>query len=274
MRINAFEDNVIALLSTKSDGDMRLTGHEQYDGEAYARRGTFLRQYEIDPDSVLSAELMHGNHGRIVDNLARGKNIRVPKVDILVTTQKNVPLSVSVADCFPVYLHDPVRGAIGLLHAGWKGVSVSEDGETVISSAINLMKCADCDPKNIVAHVGPGIQECCFEVGKSVYDKFKGFSHVRNIPVPIPGVDPDSEITHEYVKKYYVDLRSAIEFHLRHAGLQEYNISSDRKCTRCYKGLTKLNPLPEKSVIEYQFFSARRDKTTPIQSQMAVIVCR
>ena len=42
-------------------------------------------------------------------------------VDGLITSEQGVLLGIYVADCGAVYIHDPVRGVIALLHSGKKG---------------------------------------------------------------------------------------------------------------------------------------------------------
>ena len=44
-----------------------------------------------------------------------------PECDGLVTNTPGVALLVFTADCTPILLHDPVTGAVGAVHAGWRG---------------------------------------------------------------------------------------------------------------------------------------------------------
>ncbi len=48
----------------------------------------------------------------------------VPDVDGLVTDRVDVCLGIYVADCGPVFLVDPVRRVIGLVHSGRKGTEL------------------------------------------------------------------------------------------------------------------------------------------------------
>ena len=46
-----------------------------------------------------------------------------PECDALVTNDPGVALMVFTADCTPILFHDPVTGAVGAAHAGWRGTA-------------------------------------------------------------------------------------------------------------------------------------------------------
>lgn len=80
------------------------------------------------------------------------------------TDAPGVLLAVTVADCIPVYLVDPVARAIALLHAGWRGTAAG-----VLSAGIEALSlAAGSSVGNVVMHVGPGICGRCYEVGSEV----------------------------------------------------------------------------------------------------------
>ena len=41
--------------------------------------------------------------------------------DGVITNEKNLMLLTVEADCVPVYILDPVKKAIGMVHSGWRG---------------------------------------------------------------------------------------------------------------------------------------------------------
>ena len=62
-------------------------------------------------------------HGVRVETAGAGRGwLQVEGVDGWVTTTPGTLLTVTVADCIPVYLAVPGRG-IALLHAGWRGTA-------------------------------------------------------------------------------------------------------------------------------------------------------
>ena len=58
-----------------------------------------------------------------------------PAADGLVTTNSNILLTLKVADCVPVFLYEPLKRIIGLVHSGWRGTV-----ENIVSNAIKLMQ--------------------------------------------------------------------------------------------------------------------------------------
>ncbi len=79
----------------------------------------------------------------------------------------NIPgllLCVSAADCIPIYLVDSVRGAVALLHSGWRGTSAG-----IMAAGIRILSTqAGSDPADLVAHCGVGICGHCYAVGPEV----------------------------------------------------------------------------------------------------------
>jgi YfiH family protein len=82
------------------------------------------------------------------------------------TSEPGLLLAITVADCIPVYLHDPVTRSIALLHAGWRGTAAG-----VLNSGIELLEArAGARAEDIVMHCGPGICGSCYEVGHEVIE--------------------------------------------------------------------------------------------------------
>jgi len=103
-------------------------------------------------------------HGTVVETVGPARGwIHLEGVDGWVTTTPGVLLTVTVADCIPVYLAIPGRG-IALLHAGWRGTAagILERGVTALARAGNSA------PSDIVMHCGVGICGRCYEVGSEV----------------------------------------------------------------------------------------------------------
>lgn len=268
MKITAFnaptgDENIIALMSEKADGSMRMHGHAEYDAPAIDTRRKFLFKHSIDPKGVVSAGLVHGNNSEIVSN-PRQENVFIEKTDALITDQRGVYLAITAADCSPVFLFDPVKQVIALVHSGWKGTLLA-----VVPRAIDRMvEDFNCSPTDIIAYIGPGIQQCHFEVGKDVVDRFPA-QYVKTRDVQVPKTNqPAAGETHDIVKKYYVDLPEVIRFQLFGHGVSQ--ITVDTMCAFCNKGIPVLQAEPVKSEITYRWFSFRREKSDPLKTQMAV----
>ncbi|HEY6852912.1 MAG TPA: laccase domain-containing protein [Gemmatimonadales bacterium] len=104
-------------------------------------------------------------HGRVVrwhDEVPEGWLI-LDATDGHATAQPGVLLTVSVADCTPVYLADPARGAIGLLHAGWRGAAAG-----MLAAGVAALVGHGSAISDIVMHCGVAICGSCYEVGSEV----------------------------------------------------------------------------------------------------------
>lgn len=112
---------------------------------------------------VVYADGMNGNAficGRIFDNS-----------DGLITDKEDIALFVKFADCTPIVLYDPVQRVQAIVHSGWRGTA-----QRISHNALNQMiENHDCQLEDIIAFVGPSIDQENYEVGPEVYDAFKDF---------------------------------------------------------------------------------------------------
>ena len=140
--------------------------------------------------------------------------------DALITNEPGTALTVFTADCTPVLLHDPVTGAVGAVHAGWRGTA-----NAIVRKTVEAMVCAyGCDPENIRAAIGPNISQCCFETDWDVPEAMlKAVGHRAWDCIRKAG------------NKYYVNLKAINALHLSDAGVRKIEISSD--CTVCRSDL-------------------------------------
>jgi copper oxidase (laccase) domain-containing protein len=103
-------------------------------------------------------------HGVELMNLESGLGwVYVDGIDGWITTTPGILLSLTVADCIPVYLTVPHRGA-ALLHAGWRGTA-----EGILSRGIERLTARlGAESSEIIMHCGVGICGACYEVGSEV----------------------------------------------------------------------------------------------------------
>lgn len=139
-----------------------------------------------------------------------------PECDALITNDPGAALCVFSADCTPILLHDPVTGAVGAAHAGWRGTAAGIAGKT----ARAMVRAYGCDPKNIRAAIGPNIAQCCFETDRDV---------------PEAMLEAYGNAAREYIRpvgdKYYANLKAINALSLRQAGVENIEISD--LCTAC-----------------------------------------
>ena len=116
----------------------------------------------IRPAQTVSSHLVHGADTLVVDS--HNQERFMGKADGLITGTPGIYLSMRFADCTPLIFFDPGQKAIGLTHAGWRGVMQNVAGATVEKMVEQL----GCRPKNMMAVIGPSIGPCCYEVGPEV----------------------------------------------------------------------------------------------------------
>ena len=172
----------------------------------------------FDPDCLVLGNQVHGNLVRTVTRQdARGlDHLDYPACDGLITNQPGVGLVIFTADCTPVLLYDPVTGAVGAVHAGWKGTALDICGNAVRA----MEESFGCRPENIRAAIGPNIAQCCFETDGDV---------PQALIETYTGAVKEHIITSSH--KYYVNLKAINAYALRRVGVQNIDIS--HHCTAC-----------------------------------------
>ena len=140
-----------------------------------------------------------------------------PECDALITDRPGTALCAFTADCTPILLWDPVTGAVGAVHAGWRG-TVSR---IAVKTVLAMQEAYGCDPKNIHAAIGPNIGRCCFETGEEV-------------PAALAesyGQEVLSLIRQGANNKYFPDLKAINALGLRRLGVAAIDLSAE--CTKC-----------------------------------------
>lgn len=61
------------------------------------------------------------HHGTIVHRVTAKNRDKIPYCDALFTTERDVALAVTHADCQGAIFYDPVHEAVAVAHAGWRG---------------------------------------------------------------------------------------------------------------------------------------------------------
>lgn len=205
-------------------GTTRRTGETEAVGEAGGAVGAALG--EAGPDclaggavralladgwrSVVRSRQVHGARTRMHTELACGESV-AGDGDGHVTRTPGALLAVTLADCVPVFVADPVQRAVGLLHAGWRGTAagVLEQGLSSMRSAFGSR------PPDLFVHLGPAICGGCYEVGPEV------FRALGKAPPEAPAP---------------IDLRAVLRQRALAAGVIEGRLTISNECTRCGDG--------------------------------------
>ena len=134
-----------------------------------------------------------------------------PECDALLTNVPGIYLSVSVADCAPAFLFDPVKRVIGCVHAGWRGTA-----QSIVRHAVEEMqKEYGTNVKDVIAFIGPSAGPCCYEIGEEVTKEF------------------DPQFVQRRDGKTYLDIPRANAAQLEEAGIPQSSIGIQGDCTIC-----------------------------------------
>ncbi|MCC2596459.1 peptidoglycan editing factor PgeF [Pusillimonas sp. MFBS29] len=134
-----------------------------------------------------------------------------PTADAAVTLQANRVLAIMTADCLPVVLASANGRALGVAHAGWRGLA---DG--VLENTLQALR--ERAPGNVSwrAWIGPAIGPASFEVGDDVHAAF-----VDKDPDAAPFFVPKAE-----QGKWLADLPGLARLRLRKAGVGTIELSN------------------------------------------------
>lgn len=153
--------------------------------------------------------------------IERTERGQLKDIDGLYTDKKNLVLMSFHADCTPVFLYDPVKKVIGIVHAGWRGTIQNIAGVMVRA----FIKDFNSEPKDIKAAIGPSLCKECFEVDEDVKDLFVATDESFMNFMETKGV------------KYHFNLWEINKYLLLKEGLKEENIEISGICTKCRNDL-------------------------------------
>lgn len=139
---------VNAWVTLRSFGDMKGDGRPLLQG--------------LLPSEPVWLRQVHGT--RVVDADARP---HLPDADAAVARLPGTVCAVLMADCMPVFLADESGRAVGVAHAGWRGLSAG-----VIEATLEAMR---LPASTIMAWLGPAIGPDAYEVGDDVREAFAGY---------------------------------------------------------------------------------------------------
>jgi YfiH family protein len=176
-------------------------------------------QVEEEIYPLLSLRQVHGD--RVV--LFEGNRQKIDEVwrlegDVLLTRTPGIALGVFTADCLPIFFYDPIQGAIGIVHAGWRGTALGVAGKAVEK----MREIFGCKNSDILAALGPCIGPCCYEVDGPVKNAFIS----GGLPWNLVSVPRGQE-------KWLLDLYQANLYLMENHGISRGNINVLRICTSC-----------------------------------------
>lgn len=212
--------------------------------------------FGFTPQNIIRAKQTHTTNIRKVtlENSGSGvvRESDFQDVDGLITNEPGIMLNTLHADCTPIFLLDPVKRAIGLVHAGWKGTT----GRIAFEAIKNMEEEFGSRAQDIMAYIGPCICRNCYEIGMDValevIESFSG-GEVRESfrtprgrnqiiatdrvfaghnPILIPKTPQSSGKSDPWLEeKFFLDLKAANMRILLDSGLKAKNIFVSDLCT-------------------------------------------
>lgn len=176
--------------------------------------------YGLGFDKLALVRHEHGDNILRLDRSHAGRGITRELLDFsdgLITNDPELVLMTCHADCSAFFLWDRGKNAIGLAHAGWKGMR-KRVGQRLLEKMVAEF---GTDPADVIASIGPCICENCFEVERELAQSFADEFDCRDIYLVKP----------EKPDKGYVCLHAAAIIQLMDGGLPFENISVMRYCT-------------------------------------------
>lgn len=231
-------DGLRHFFSEKSDGNMSniINGKVIDANLVLINRKRFMDRVNIDIKNTVSMWVTHTDKIVEADPERAGVSLldyqKALKTDGLITNIKGLNLFLLVADCLPVILFDPIKSALALIHAGWKGVN-----SEIVKKGVNLMKVKySSKSTNMVVGIGPCVYKSSFIKENPVQ---------KNDPKWMPFIEKIEE------NKYSIDLIKFTKKQLTDSGIP-------------------LNNIFESSIDtgkDERFFSHVRDKDLPLDKQ-------
>jgi len=174
-----------------------------------SNRNNFFSPLGIDQSRLAIPQQVHSDNVKIISEPGYYEN-----TDALITSEKNLFLIISTADCYSIFIYDRVRNIIAAVHSGWRGSQ-----KKILSKTVNILsKEMGCSIEDLNFFIGPGICAGHFEVGKDVSEMF------------------DNKFVMHNKGKYFVDLKEHILDQLHESGITPEQTEVSPLCTYEEKG--------------------------------------
>lgn len=177
---------------------------------------------EVDISRLVLSVQVHGAVVRTVTTADAGHGLDWAgdwEADGLITDVPGLTLVGFGSDCLTVLLYDPVRRAVGVVHAGWRGTALG-----IVEQAVERMgQCYGTDPAHLICALGPCIGSCCFETDEDVPNAMTAALGAAALPF----------ITDDGGGKFHVDLKGLNAFRLERSGVLPEHMDISPDCTLC-----------------------------------------
>lgn len=200
-------------------------------------RKIILDALSIDYRTAVTAQQVHKDKISLLKKEDRGRGAfkyseGIAETDALITDIPGITLLMCYADCVPIFILDPVKKAIALVHSGRKGTEL----EITLKTLTRMVKIFETNPHSCLAAIFPSIGSCCYSIKEEnkIDDYWLNEDKYNGEPISL-----------QNRSGWSLDLKKVNHLQLIKAGLQEKNIFVNEICTADHPEL---------------FFSYRRDK--------------
>ena len=191
-----------AFTTTRNAGTFGLAGPDPV-GEVISRWTDLQSELAANSRRLVIGRQVHGT--RVLSHSGGWEGLlRTREADGHLAGEKGIALSVTVADCVPVFIAHQ-SGVVAILHSGWRGTA-----SRIVDSGLAEFTRRKIPPDELMVHLGPAICGRCYEVSAEVRAELTG--------------QPANRAGN-------VDLRSLLAEHAHEAGVLRVTVSP--YCTRC-----------------------------------------
>ncbi len=189
---------------------------------AVPRRQEVCAALGLDFERLTCPQQVHGTNVVRVDaaNAGAGRLGResaIPDCDGVMTDLADVPLVAFSADCCLLAVVEPAVHAVGLTHAGWRGVAGG--GAAVLVE--RMCQAYGARPERMVAAIAPAAQACCYEISQDLARELSASANCGPKVVTSRG------------GRWYLDMHAALARQLAGCGVPAGAIEQHPACTIC-----------------------------------------
>ncbi len=186
--------------------------------------GDYLQELWIKDAKFFNTDQLHSDSVVLLSTDHESRTTL--QADAFITNEPGIVCSVRTADCVPILMFDPVKKAVGAVHAGWRGTA-KRVAVKVVERFIHEF---GSRREDICVAIGPAIVGKCYEVDSEVAESF----------ISIAG---------DHMKKG------------TRRGKWNLDLQQINKAILEKEGITKLEVIPICSHCDKRFASYRRDRS-------------
>ncbi|KAA3614900.1 MAG: peptidoglycan editing factor PgeF [Calditrichaeota bacterium] len=168
-------------------------------------RTIFFNHFNLNQNNLVFPGQIHSDQVKIVDQPGI-----VSDCDALITSTPGLTLTIQTADCFPLFIYDPIKHICAIVHSGWRGSAKNIASKTILKMQENF----NSKSKNLLIAIGAGIQQKNYQVDTATASNFSKKFLIA-----------DGE------NHYKLSVQDVILNQLLEMGVYEENIEADKTCT-------------------------------------------